>query len=316
MSSPASPPPPQLQLARLASELQMPAAALAAGPLLANLHVGTLDAGTGALALPAGFTSAILEIGCSDFGTADEELLPRPEHADAFLLSFEPLLDKYAVLAARGTARYHNNTRDRSVSLGHHHRRGVVLPLAVSPMGGPVNFTVGHVAGCSSMLPVADARRAFTSWCGARREMRVVPSVSLETAIGLLGPDLPISVLKIDAQGVDFKLLKAAPRALVQRRVAMVQMETRSPTCPLLYEGQSTCDEVYEYMTSLGYAVRGPGRMRENRGCPPGLVAGTTTCSVGASLYNCCEQNVAYVRREGGRRGGEEQTGQPAPQHS
>ena len=34
------------------------------------------------------------------------------------------------------------------------HRRGVVLPLAVSPTGGPINFTVGHIAGCSSMLPV------------------------------------------------------------------------------------------------------------------------------------------------------------------
>lgn len=295
MSSPPASPPPS-QLARLAAELRTPAAALAAGPLLANLHVGTLGVGTGALALPAGFKSSILEIGCSDFGTADEELLPRPQHADAFLLSFEPLLDKYAVLAARGTTRYHNHTRDRSVSLGHHHRRGVVLPLAVSPTGGPINFTVGHIAGCSSMLPVANARSAFASWCGSRRETRIVPSISLETAIGLLGPDLPISVLKIDAQGVDFKLLKAAPRELVRRRVETIQMETRSPTCPLLYEGQSTCDEVYKYMTSLGYGVRGPGRMRENRGCPPGLKADKTACSISTPLYNCCEQNVAYVR--------------------
>ena len=146
------------------------------------------------------------------------------------------------------------------------------------------------------MLPVANARSAFASWCGSRRETRVVPSITLETAIGLLGPDLPISVLKIDAQGVDFKLLKAAPRELVRRRVETIQMETRSPTCPLLYEGQSTCDEVYEYMTSLGYAVRGPGRMRENRGCPPGLNADKTACSISTPLYNCCEQNVAYGR--------------------
>ena len=34
----------------------------------------------------------VIEIGCSDRNTEDDEYLPT--HSDAFLISFEPLLDK------------------------------------------------------------------------------------------------------------------------------------------------------------------------------------------------------------------------------
>lgn len=38
-----------------------------------------------------------------------------------------------------------------AVPLSHHARNGVVLPLAVSPEGGPIEFHVSPIAGCSSM---------------------------------------------------------------------------------------------------------------------------------------------------------------------
>ena len=82
---------------------------------------------------------------------------------DGFLVSFEPLLDKYAVLLSRGTRRFHpEGGGDRSVPLAHHHKRGIVLPLAISPKGGWINFYVSTVAGCSSMLRV----NRSVSWAG------------------------------------------------------------------------------------------------------------------------------------------------------
>ena len=72
----------------------------------------------------------------------------------AFVLTFEPLLDKYAVLLARGTKRFHGaGSLDQAVPLAHHHQRGVVLPIAVSPAHGSrmATINVSRIAGCSSL---------------------------------------------------------------------------------------------------------------------------------------------------------------------
>lgn len=285
-----------VQLHRLSTELQKPADLLT-GRLEATLQLANLRGDTGEIVLPSGITSAILEIGCSDFETADEQYMAHPKHNHTFLLSFEPLIDKYAILLARGTKRFHGEAKDRSVPLGQHHQRGVVLPFAVTPHGGPIDFSVGMVAGCSSMLPIANARAAAAAWCGQQMQRRRVPSISLETAIGMLGPTLPISRLKIDAQGADFELLRAAPFDLLQRRVRVIELETRSPTCPPLYQGQSMCDEVFTYMTSIGYLPTGrTERDSPYPGCPPGRNASTGKCTRPMGNFYCCEQNMVYAR--------------------
>ena len=62
-----------------------------------------------------------------------------PPRGASFLLSFEPLVDKYALLLAKGTKRFVGSKKDIAVPLGRHHKRGVVLPFAVSPAGGDIN---------------------------------------------------------------------------------------------------------------------------------------------------------------------------------
>ena len=117
----------------------------------------------GVIRVPPNTTELLVEIGCSDFHTLDEDELDlRP---GAFLVAFEPMLDKYAVLLARGSERMvdrefpapggpgrRRQGEDQAIPLGHHHRRGVVLPLAVSVDGGPTQMRVTKVAGCSSLL--------------------------------------------------------------------------------------------------------------------------------------------------------------------
>jgi hypothetical protein len=158
---------------------ELPPVAPSDTSLIASIQLTALDGGH--FIVPNGTRYVALEIGCSDRETMDELWLPK--HADGFLVSFEPALDKYAVLLARGTEREHKRTRDRSVRLGAHHARGLVLPLAVTPSGGNAQFNVQRVAGCNSVLPMS--RKAWWApWCSKSLETRTVPSISLRTAIG------------------------------------------------------------------------------------------------------------------------------------
>jgi len=245
----------------LSLQISLAKVLLAPDGLFATTQLARLDPSSGAIFMPSTTRYTLIEVGCSDWGTLDETVLDK--HAHGFLISFEPMLDKFAVLMARGTTRYHGPQHDMAVPIGHHHRRGVVLPLAVSPQGGPLNFTVHRRAGCSSLL---NANATATSTWGRRcqhvLEHRRVESISLAQAIALAGP-LPVRHLKTDAQGVDFKLIKALEQqhpGLLFRRVLSVQMETRTAQCTPLYEGQETCNEVLAYMRRLGYS--------SNHNCP------------------------------------------------
>ena len=69
--------------------------------LFARVQIAPLVEGR--LPIPANATHVMMEIGCSDVRTMDVSALPR--EPKGFLVSFEPLLDKYAILLARGPAR-------------------------------------------------------------------------------------------------------------------------------------------------------------------------------------------------------------------
>jgi hypothetical protein len=114
------------------------------GMLSATIDVARLRA-NGTLPIPPGTTEIIMEIGANTRNTADLELLPhRP---GAYLISFEPLLDKYGTLLSR------NSMHDHRSPLGHHHKRGLVLPFAVAKRDGFATFHLdGTVDGCASLL--------------------------------------------------------------------------------------------------------------------------------------------------------------------
>lgn len=224
--------------------------------------------------MPPSTTSLLVEVGCSNRDTMDQEELPALR--DAFLFSFEPLIDKYATLLARGDAQFntelHNKkmvvVNDRFQPLGHHHRRGVVLPIAVAPSSGSFAMNVSRLSGCSSLMPFASETRVGmmgSDECRAVMETRVVPALSLAKVLKLMPPDLPIHTLKLDVQGLDFAIIRATPPAQLER-VRSIHLEvlndhiyqgTRqerqdAPPCPRLYERQPFFAEVKDYMRSLG----------------------------------------------------------------
>ena len=112
--------------------------------LFATVKVARL--GAGAILVPntcpmASGTSlnVLIEIGCSDVDTMDEDVLPLDNSSFQILIVFEPLLvDKYATLTARGNTRINGpDMVNVAVPLGFHHPRGVVLPLAVDRLYRP-----------------------------------------------------------------------------------------------------------------------------------------------------------------------------------
>ena len=99
------------------------------------------------------------------------------------------MVDKYALLLAKGTKRFVGSKKDIAVPLGRHHKRGVVLPFAISPVGGDINFTVSAVSGCSSMAqihPQSRYKNILRTWglkCDEAFEKRIVPSITLEQVL-------------------------------------------------------------------------------------------------------------------------------------
>lgn len=233
--------------------------------LLATTQVAALEAGR--LKVPKNTTEIIMEVGCSDLATLDEAPIMR-HRKSAFLVAFEPLLDKFAVLLARGSHRLHNSADygsmaasawDRrikanlAVPVGVFHKRGMVLPFAILPDGGSTRqMTVAKIAGCSSLRRINEHAK-WGALCHTPLENRTVATMSMRSAFELLPPRMPIHLLKLDVQGMDLDLLRAVPSEHWARLLS-VQIEVRSARCEPLYQGQDSCEQAAEFMVEKGFA--------------------------------------------------------------
>ena len=234
--------------------------------LFATVQVASLARGR--FQVPDDTQTLLIEIGCSNRDTMDDQELPRMKEK-AFLFSFEPLLDKYALLLAKGDARYNGRKNDQFQPLGHHHPRGLVLPIAVAPQNGVLPINVSQLSGCSSIVPFSSAGHEYklmgSDACRSVAETRLVPSITLAKLLRLMPPLLPIHMLKLDAQGVDFALIKSTPPVLLERvrslHLEAINDETRNGRpCPTLYDGQPRISEVKAYLHSIGFKFAGMER--------------------------------------------------------
>lgn len=247
-----------------------------ASGLYARIHVAQLDRGV--LRIPEGASPIYLEIGTSDRNTADEELLPHSN--TSFLVSFEPVIDKYA----RGLARDPQWRGDHFQPLGHHHRRGLVLPFAVGPSVGIQTLRVGSNSGCSSLLHVENSSNRL-KWCKHVKERRQVPSVTLEHALRWV--NRTVDFIKIDAQGLDLGIIESAGPLL--GRVRRFSLEVVSDWCDANYAGQQRCSEVVSRAAGLGFVVAG-----EHVPCRPRF---RPVRSLRTTAY-FCEMELLFVRAE------------------
>jgi FkbM family methyltransferase len=170
----------------------------------------------------------------------------------AYLLSFEPLLDKYAFL--QKTSRNHD--------LGMQHIHGMVIPFAVG-CKGTATFNIAPNDGCSSLLPpnptfVSEQKRASVKWfhwvggsCATNAENRTVPCISLEEVIRDWLNGFNVKHIKIDAQGFDLNVVKSAGSMV--DRIESIKMEVLCEGAARLYANQPTCKDVQREMIKLGF---------------------------------------------------------------
>jgi hypothetical protein len=259
------------------------------GELHAWMHVAHFDA-SGALAgTHQTARRLLLEIGANSRDTLD--MLVR-RRSDTFVVSFEPLLDKYGTLLSR------NSNPDLRSHLGYHVRDGgIVLPFAVaideaSTGQGLAQLKIsGEVDGCASLLePV---HNYFVKQCANTSgvlEARTVPAVHLNVVLGQWLGGQPVAFAKVDAQGLDLPLMRSASPTLLAN-VQAVQLEVvrdeRVPGRPCKPQYRSTgadrleaqCTHTEEAMRSLGFVPWG------------------TNCSVMRyPAANGCEADMTFVR--------------------
>ena len=245
-------------------------------PLTLPLQIATLHQNGTLLGVPHNGEPILLEIGASDRDTMDVELLPLMPQA--FLVSVEPILDKYS----KGISRFFTPWPELFHPLGHQHPRGLLLPIAVGPVSQPVassrfamkptTFNIGWTTGCSSVLNRTTSHRngaRFGRWCRHVAEQRQVPMVPLSQLLDWIGS--PVTFAKIDAQGLDLQVVLSGGLS-VGRRVHRVALEVTADDCVPIYEGQPNCSEVVRTMASLGYHPGGhlSCALPPSLGFPPG----------------------------------------------
>ena len=141
--------------------------------------------------------------------------------------------------------------------LGHHHPRGIVLPFAVAAeasAGGKQTLHVSKTAGCSSLAGF-NPNSKWAVACRQPAETRVVPTITMADVFALLPHGLPVSVMKIDAQGTDEALVRSIPLSDL-RRVDRLDAETVVDRCKArtLYVGQGHCASLESYMHAHGFS--------------------------------------------------------------
>ena len=227
-----------------------------------------------------GVEKILIEVGANRRDVLQDEFPGGLAGSKAFVLTFEPLVDKWGWLLQR------NAEQDRISPPGRQHRRGLALPMAVG-CEGRATFHVPDIDGCSSVLPPSGSKvlldqqaaatgadgkeslkwkRIVSDLCAETKERRKVPCVGLEEVItGWLG-GREIELLKIDAQvshtnnlhliltqsspnphlilsqGFDLQVVRSAGEAI--RRVKTIVLEVQNDGVAKLYQGQPTCSEV------------------------------------------------------------------------
>lgn len=218
-----------------------------------TLPLEVLQMPNGRIPIPDGTRKLYVEIGSNSFDTlADSPQLAEPH---SYLVAFEPLVDKWAQLLAR-----HTVTRKASMVLGQHHERGVTLPMAVSDKEGFAEFHVSPIDGCSSLRKFRQPDATGSHWASwipgicKQVQRRRVPCVSLNTVLHEWLADRPVAFLKVDAQGHDLAIVRAAGREGLST-VEELSLEVIHDDCTPIYEGQPRCTEVVSTMLSLGFGA-------------------------------------------------------------
>jgi FkbM family methyltransferase len=128
----------------------------------------------------------------------------------------------------------------------------VVLPMAVSDTDGLADFFINSSDGSSSLVRMEAPGLAHWNDLDLTVQATVpVPTIRLDTLMKLC--DLSsIDYLKVDAEGVDLRVVQSAGNRLKDIRKIKVEVDTAPAR---LYQGAPTRDEVGTFMLNQGFKL-------------------------------------------------------------
>ncbi|KAL1499012.1 hypothetical protein AB1Y20_013529 [Prymnesium parvum] len=192
--------------------------------------------------VPREITHIVLEIGCNGHNWLWNNILPVPvpgiaanvpiaNQSHVLLISFEPLLDKYALYLShqkRLDALRGNLVVERPFSPGDS-KLGLYQDSSITVDTRNWMQRTRVQKYFSVTINSSKARGTFSRWsfgmsmCGQAVSTRRVPVVSLETVLQRWLPGRRIAFIKIDAQGYDVYAARSAGLAL--NRIDAIQIE-------------------------------------------------------------------------------------------
>jgi len=130
----------------------------------------------------------------------------------------------------------------------------VVLPLAVSDTDGVAKFFINAEDGSSSLCEI-DERYTWKG-PGAPSDIRVtaevlVPTIRLDTFMASAGLGT-VDYLKIDAEGVDFRVIQSAGDRLRDIRKVKAEVEVSENRS---YKGSASREQMIAFMTKRGFTL-------------------------------------------------------------
>jgi len=155
---------------------------------------------------------------------------------NSFIYSFEPFKDSYSKLHERFRT-------DKKIE---------TINSAISEESGFLDFNVNENFRTNSLLELDLAADKNWPSCGLKHDKKeVVNSYSLDDFLKFKNID-NIDLLKIDAQGYEFYILKGAYKSLVSSKIKIIYLEViLKPT----YKDQAKFDEILKYLYSLNYSL-------------------------------------------------------------
>jgi FkbM family methyltransferase len=131
----------------------------------------------------------------------------------------------------------------------------VVIPMAVAETDGCANFHINQSDFSSSLLPINE--EGSRSWVGVEHvkveAVVSVPTIRLDTFMNSLDIKT-VDFLKIDAQGMDLKVLRSAGARLRDIEKIVLEVEV-APNH--FYTGAPSKDEVLKFLGESGFSLVG-----------------------------------------------------------
>ena len=248
------------------------------GALMAAVHVGHAEAADAhnPCRTPIRIVSSLswVPIQCT---IVRDTLLKKEHFKQHFVMSFEPLLDKYAANLAIGRSIL--RSPPRAPPCTRHD-----ASFAVGPTEGMLEFQVSDTDGCASLLNFTGKSPDWGSSKGCKRaaELRRVPAVTLHTVLGWLPAGSEVDFLKVDIKAWTSTILSAGERI---RRIRRMQFEV--PLTLNRQEGVRSCQESIDALAQQGFRL---AKLTEVGQYAPTEAFGTPLIYEGGQV-NCSSSN-------------------------